>query len=224
MSDKPTPISAANAMAILSRQNLQPHKQFTLHVKTLSPNKIGGTACVGVVDMYKGIDWDDGKFLIETEHQLTQLSPEDVAAIRASAKEGQSWHVYQQYKKHDEVVKDLKAKIEALTQELADAKQAARYEADVASQAIADFEEAKGKIEELEKASQWIPVSERQILAEGESVFVYSKYGQSDMADFIGGAWENCWLIDDADETITHFCRKPQNPPIDAAIAEGVKA
>ena len=67
---------------------------------------------------------------------------------------------------------------------------------------------------QLEAAkNQWIPVSER-LPKEGESVFVYSKYGQSDMADFIGGAWENCWLIDDADETITHWCGKPPTPAI----------
>ena len=203
MSDKPTPISAANAMAILSRQNLQPHKQFTLHVKTLSPNKIGGTACVGVVDMYKGIDWDDGKFLIETEHQLTQLSPEDVAAIRASAKEGQSWHVYQQYKKHDEVVKDLKAKIEALTQELADAKQAARYETDVAQQAIADFEEAKGKIEALEKDAK------RLDFLNGKRVWLHSGdgYYQSSIAFKWGDSIE----------------RRNLRQAIDAATAEGGK-
>ena len=114
MSDKTTPVSAANAMAILSRQNLQPHKKFTLHVKTYSPNKIGGSACVGVVEIYQGIDWDDGKFLIQTEYPLTQLSLEDVTAIHASAKEGQSWHVCQLLKKHDEKVKDLKSQITEL--------------------------------------------------------------------------------------------------------------
>mgnify|MGYP000423211372 CR=1 FL=1 len=55
----------------------------------------------------------------------------------------------------DMLLRTQAAKIEALTQELADAKQASRYETDVASQAITDFEEAKGKIEELEKASKW---------------------------------------------------------------------
>jgi hypothetical protein len=120
MNDQTKAMSANNAMEILSRQNFQPHKEFSLHVKTLSPNKLGGTACVRVVEMYKGMDWDDGKFLIETEHQLTQLSPEDVAAIRASVKEGQSWHVYQQYKKHDETVKQLQIRITELEAQKSD--------------------------------------------------------------------------------------------------------
>ena len=71
------------------------------------------------------------------------------------------------------------------------------------------------RITELEAqlAAAWIPVSQR-LPVEGESVFVFSKYGQSDLADFIGGAFENCWLIDDADETITHWIGKPPYPPI----------
>jgi hypothetical protein len=52
----------------------------------------------------------------------------------------------------------IAAKIEALTQELSDSKQAARYETDVAQQAVADFEEAKGKIEELEKDAKRVIV------------------------------------------------------------------
>ena len=66
---------------------------------------------------------------------------------------------------------------------------------------------------EAQLAAAWIPVSQR-LPVEGESVFVFSKYGQSDLADFIGGAFENCWMIDDADETITHWIGKPPYPPI----------
>jgi hypothetical protein len=91
-------------------------------------------------------------------------------------------------------------------------KQVARFETDVAAQAIADFEAMKIEVEALRKDAEWIP-------KEGESVFVFSKYGQSDTADFIGGAWENCWLVDDADDTVTHWFGKPQSPPIEPPIA-----
>jgi hypothetical protein len=53
----------------------------------------------------------------------------------------------------------LLSRIEALTQKLADAKQAARYETDVAVQAIADFEAMKLEAEALRKDAaryQWI--------------------------------------------------------------------
>ena len=73
---------------------------------------------------------------------------------------------------------------------------------------------------EAQLAAAWIPVSQR-LPVEGESVFVFSKYGQSDLADFIGGAFENYWMIDDEDETITHWIGKPPHPPIDKAIVGG---
>jgi len=69
------------------------------------------------------------------------------------------------------------------------------------------------KIEELEKASQWIPVSER--LPENNTrVFVVNKFGQRDIADVYDGAFENCWELDDADETITHWMPLPTRPAI----------
>jgi hypothetical protein len=60
-------------------------------------------------------------------------------------------------------------KIEALQLENESLKQVARFETDVAAQAIADFDEAKGKIEALEKDAkryQWL----RDEPAKGEAV------------------------------------------------------
>lgn len=63
-------------------------------------------------------------------------------------------------------------------------------------------------------AARWIPLGER-LPDEGESVYVFSKHGQSDTADFIMGAFENCWLTDDAEEALTHWAPKP---PVIAAM------
>jgi hypothetical protein len=61
------------------------------------------------------------------------LTPEDYASVNNAI----------------DTLRTQAAKIEALTQELADAKQAARYETDVAAQAIADFNSIKLEVEAL---------------------------------------------------------------------------
>lgn len=110
-----------------------------LHVKVFAPGSVGGTPSVAVTAMHIGIDWDAGKLLIDTDKPLTILSPEDVAAIHKSAKEGQSWHAYQ-YKKQDAIIKAQAAELEALKGDIA--------------RALADL------TLEME-ATRWIPVSER---------------------------------------------------------------
>lgn len=61
-----------------------------------------------------GIDWDAGKIILETDRPLTSLSEQDVKAIQKSAKEGQSWHAFQSYKKQADRIKELEAELKKL--------------------------------------------------------------------------------------------------------------
>lgn len=94
----------------------QPNRDWKLFVKVLNPGTVGGTPCVAVKGLNAGFDWDAGRILIETDTPLTILSPEDVAAIHKSAKEGQSWHAFQAYKKQAERIKVLEAELAELKQ------------------------------------------------------------------------------------------------------------
>lgn len=89
-------------------------RNWKLFVKVLNPGAIGGTPCVAVTQLNFGIDWDNGKVLIETDSPLTVLSPEDVEAVRESVKRGQSWHAYQAYKRQADRIKALEAEVAAL--------------------------------------------------------------------------------------------------------------
>ncbi len=91
---------------------------LSMVVKVFNPGSIGGTPCELVTGMYAGIDWNKGRVLLSTETPLTRLTPEDVAAVHKSAKEGQSWHAFQQYKKQDAKIKALEAEVASLKGQL----------------------------------------------------------------------------------------------------------
>lgn len=92
----------------------QPNRDWNVVVKVFNPGTVGGTPCVGVNRLHIGFDWDNGKVMLETDVPLTTLTPEDVAAIHKSAKDGQSWHAFQSYKKQAERIKALEAEIASL--------------------------------------------------------------------------------------------------------------
>jgi len=89
----------------------QPGRGWKLFVKVFNPGTAGGTPCVEVTQLITGFDWDNWKILIDTDAPLTKLTPEDVAAIHKSAKDGQSWHAFQSYKKQADRIMLLEAEI-----------------------------------------------------------------------------------------------------------------
>ncbi|EFA4553045.1 hypothetical protein GRR23_06590 [Escherichia coli] len=81
-----------------------------------SPGRIGSTPSVEVQSIKAGFDWDAGQVMIFPAQPLTTLTPEQVADITDSVRKGQSWHAYQEYKKHKEQLEKLSMELEAAKQ------------------------------------------------------------------------------------------------------------
>lgn len=96
-------------------------RPMTLAVVIQSQGSIGGTPCVEVGNIQAGFDWDAGKLMIYPARPLTQLSQEDVAAIRKSVSKGQSWHAYQAYKAQQEKLKAMQIQRDQALTDLIDA-------------------------------------------------------------------------------------------------------
>jgi hypothetical protein len=85
-----------------------------LVIEVYNPGSIGGTPCTKVAAIVQGNDWDGGKIILSPEQKLTSLTAEQVEAIMESARQGQSWHAYQSYKKQQDKIKALEAEVAAL--------------------------------------------------------------------------------------------------------------
>lgn len=84
-------------------------RPMKLVIKTHRPGSIGGTPCVDVENIAAGFDWDHGKLIFTPSKPLTVLTPEDVAAINKSVREGQSWHAFEAHKAHKAQIAGLQA-------------------------------------------------------------------------------------------------------------------
>ncbi|HFK1643442.1 TPA: hypothetical protein ACGZY5_004454 [Escherichia coli] len=85
-----------------------------------SPGSIGSTPSVEVKSIQVGFDWDAGQVMIFPAQPLTTLTPEQVADITDSVRKGQSWHAYQEYKKHKEQLEKLSIELDAAKQRVAE--------------------------------------------------------------------------------------------------------
>ncbi|HCI3195055.1 TPA: hypothetical protein NOW41_002164 [Escherichia coli] len=85
-----------------------------------SPGSIGSTPSVEVQSIHAGFDWDSGKVLIFPAQPLTTLIPEQITDITDSVRKGQSWHAYQEYKKHKEQLEKLSIELDAAKQRIAE--------------------------------------------------------------------------------------------------------
>ncbi|HGT8890927.1 hypothetical protein [Escherichia coli] len=101
-----------------------------------SPGSIGSTPSVEVQSIHAGFDWDSGKVLIFPAQPLTTLTPEQVADITDSVRKGQSWHAYQEYKKHKEQLEKLSIELDAAKQRVGKL----RVELEAANKRIAELE------------------------------------------------------------------------------------
>lgn len=85
-----------------------------------SPGRIGSTPSVEVQSIQAGFDWDAGQVMIFPSQPLTTLTPEQVVDITDSVRKGQSWHAYQEYKKHKEQLEKLSIELDAAKQRIAE--------------------------------------------------------------------------------------------------------
>ncbi len=85
-----------------------------------SPGSIGSTPSVEVQSIHAGFDWDSGKVLIFPSQPLTTLTPEQITDITDSVRKGQSWHAYQEYKKHQEQLEKLSIELDSAKQRIAE--------------------------------------------------------------------------------------------------------
>jgi len=109
-----TPISASQAAEILERIKTMRSGDMHLTVRKFNPGGLTAHQTVDVTHMGAGIDWEGHQVVITTARPLTELTPEDVAAIRESVSKGQSWHAYQSWKKIRDEVDALKAQRDEL--------------------------------------------------------------------------------------------------------------
>ena len=106
MADTPNTVDVLHLRRILA----QPHPRVDereLHIVIHSPGNVGGTPSVKVEQVFLGFDWDGKKLLIYPQKPLTVLTPEQVGEITQSVRDGQSWHAFEQYKKHRQQISVL---------------------------------------------------------------------------------------------------------------------
>lgn len=107
------------ALEILSRFAEYDTRDSSLFVEVTPQDHVGGTPCVPVRAMDLGFDWDAGRVLIRTVGALTDLSRAEIAAIRASVRQEQSWHTLQLLKAQKE---RYERKIAELERQLVEAR------------------------------------------------------------------------------------------------------
>ena len=104
---------------ILSNKHRQ-LRDMDVTIVVHSPGSIGSTPSVEVQSIQAGFDWDAGQVMIFPAQPLTTLTPEQVADITESVRKGQSWHVYQEYKKHKEQLEKLSIELELAKKRIAE--------------------------------------------------------------------------------------------------------
>lgn len=111
--------SAAELLQRMADSSGNQYRDVYLSVRIFKPGTIGGTPCVPVKQLDQGFDWDAGRVLITPDVELTTLTAEEVADIRKSVADGQSWHAHQVQKKLRDERDELRAKVEDLEQTIA---------------------------------------------------------------------------------------------------------
>jgi D-serine deaminase-like pyridoxal phosphate-dependent protein len=93
MPDQGFPLDAA--IEQLAQIKAQANRPMRVVIRRNNPGGMSGHQTTEVGGIHAGFDWEAGRVILEPVKPMTELTPEDVAAIRKSVAQGQSWHAYQ---------------------------------------------------------------------------------------------------------------------------------
>ena len=98
---------------ILCEQRHQDPATIKVCIPIQTVTAVGGTPCIDVKQANKGFDWDDNKFMLYPEKDLS-LTDHDYLAIMRKEAEDMGWTAYE--------VRNLKRENKKLRQQLAELK------------------------------------------------------------------------------------------------------
>lgn len=101
MTDK-SPLLVADAIAQMQELTKHSHREVRLVVRKTNIGGLTAHQTTDVVGIYAGFDWEAGQLILAPARPLTELTEEDIAAIRASVAKGSSWHAYKAQEKQAE--------------------------------------------------------------------------------------------------------------------------
>jgi hypothetical protein len=84
-------------------------RPWRLVIRKHNPGGMSGHGTTEVQSIAAGFDWEAGRVVITPAKPLTELSPEQIAAIEKSVREGGSWHAYQAQVRLRDRIKELEA-------------------------------------------------------------------------------------------------------------------
>lgn len=79
----------------------------SLAIRRFNPGAAAAFQTVAVRAIDAGFDWEAGSVVLTPAKPLTELSAEQVAAIQASVRAGNSWHAYERFKRLNDRIQEL---------------------------------------------------------------------------------------------------------------------
>lgn len=95
-------------------QSMNSSRPWRLVIRKHNPGGMSGHGTTEVESIAAGFDWEAGRVVIHPAKPLTELTPEQVAAIEKSVREGSSWHAYEAQKKLRERAMKAEARVAEL--------------------------------------------------------------------------------------------------------------
>ena len=99
-------------------QKMGGSRRWRLVVRKFNPGGMSGHGTTEVDSIAAGFDWEAGRVILTPARPLTELTPEQVAAIEKSVRAGGSWHAYEAQKKLRERALKAEARVAELESEL----------------------------------------------------------------------------------------------------------
>lgn len=92
-------------------------EECRLTIRMENPGGLTAHQTVDVVSAQFGFDWEARQLVLTPSRPMSALSAQDLDDLRKSARAGQSWHAYQQHKRHSDEKDALRARLAAAESE-----------------------------------------------------------------------------------------------------------